>query len=420
MTTATPTRRRLDGGFATVWAGTKQSALSAGIGFIAILTAIFVVFTAVTCLVGVGLLLVRPAVLLLRVVADLERRRLVKAGADVPSPYHELPPGVRLRLADALGDLTVRRDLGWLLWQSTAGFIIALFVLQMPISIVRETSLPLWWWMIPANEPIALNGFVYVHTWGGAFLAALAGPAWLVIWVLVCERTMRLLDRIGTGMLSPHPDIDLSARVAQLTATRAAALDAHAVELRRIERALHDGAQNRLVGVAVLVGAARQAMRQDPSRAEAILDKVQSSAEEALAELRSVVRSILPPVLEDRGLTGALSALASECPVPCELSVEVAVRCPASVEATAYFTVAEALTNVAKHSRASRCKVDVVRSGDRLTVTVSDNGRGGADSATGSGIAGIGRRVAAHDGRIAVTSPAGGPTIMEVELPCGS
>ncbi|MGH8882861.1 MAG: sensor histidine kinase, partial [Stackebrandtia sp.] len=137
-------------------------------------------------------------------------------------------------------------------------------------------------------------------------------------------------------------------------------------------------------------------------------------------ELRTVVRSILPPVLENRGLDGALSALAADSPIPCSIEVDIPVRSPASVEATTYFTVAEALTNAAKHSRASRIDVSVTRSGDRLTATVTDDGVGGADPETGSGLAGIRRRIAAHDGLTTVTSPLGGPTVVEVELPCGS
>jgi signal transduction histidine kinase len=225
---------------------------------------------------------------------------------------------------------------------------------------------------------------------------------------------------VGRVLLAPPPGTDLSLRVAELTATRAAALDAHVTELRRIERALHDGTQNRLVAVTVLLGAARRSLERDPAAADAALERAQDAAEQALAELRTVARGILPPALADRGMAGALSGLAAACPVPCRVDVAVPVRCAASVEATAWFVVAEALTNVARHSGATRAAVTVRQAGGRLTVQVTDDGRGGADEAAGSGLSGIRRRVAAHDGVLTLTSPPGGPTTLDVELPCGS
>jgi signal transduction histidine kinase len=204
-----------------------------------------------------------------------------------------------------------------------------------------------------------------------------------------------------------------------LTATRAAALDAHATELRRIERSLHDGAQNRLVSVAVLLGAARRMVARDPAGADELLERAQSAAETALAELRTVARGILPPVLADRGLAGALSGLAADCAVPCRIDVDVPERCAASVEATAYFVVAEALTNIAKHSGAEHAVVTARGSGGRLVLSVEDDGRGGADADGGSGLTGIRRRIAAHDGDLTLTSPPGGPTVLTVDLPCG-
>ena len=240
-----------------------------------------------------------------------------------------------------------------------------------------------------------------------------------MVWLLSATALSSLQSRPGLALLR-DTDGELTQRVSQLTATRAAALDAHAVELRRIERALHDGAQNRIVGVAVLIGAARREVARDPARADQILARAQDTTEDALAELRAVVRSILPPVLENRGLAGSLSALAADCPVPCSVVVDVPVRCPVSVEATAYFTVAESLTNVAKHSRASQVDIEVTQSGDRLRVRITDDGVGGADPTRGTGLTGIIGRVDALDGTVTVTSPVGGPTDIRVELPCGS
>jgi signal transduction histidine kinase len=230
----------------------------------------------------------------------------------------------------------------------------------------------------------------------------------------------RLQSSWGRRLLAPGPETDLSLRIAELTSTRAAALDAHAIELRRIERSLHDGTQNRLVATTVLLGAARRMLTRDPAEAEVLLERAQGAAEQALAELRAVARGILPPVLADRGLAGALSGLASGSPVPCQVEVDVPARLAASVESTAYFVVAEALTNVAKHSGATHAAVDVRSRGPRLHVRITDDGHGGADEDGGSGLVGIRRRVQALDGTLTLTSPPGGPTTLEVELPCGS
>jgi signal transduction histidine kinase len=225
----------------------------------------------------------------------------------------------------------------------------------------------------------------------------------------------------GRRLLAPVAGTDLSLRVAQLTATRAAALDAHAAELRRIERSLHDGTQNRLVAVAVLLGAASRAVARDPAAGVELLGRAQLATEQALGELRTVVRGILPPVLDDRGLVGALDGLVAGSALPCRLDVHLPTRCAVSVEATAYFVVAEALTNAAKHSGATSVAVTVAvdQETSRLRLSVSDDGCGGADESGGSGLAGIRRRVEAYDGKFELTSLPGGPTMMDVSLPCG-
>jgi signal transduction histidine kinase len=247
-----------------------------------------------------------------------------------------------------------------------------------------------------------------------------AGLGFAALFAAAAPGIARLQALPGRRLLPPVGDVDLSRRIAELTATRAAALDAHAAELRRIERSLHDGTQNRLVALNVLIGAARRARERDPDAVAAILDRAQDATEQALAELRAVVRGILPPVLDDRGLSGALSGLAGTCAVPCRLDVDVPGRCAASVEATVYFVVAEALTNVVRHSGAGQVAVTLRRDGDRLHLRIVDDGHGGAGEAGGSGLAGMRRRVEAYDGRFVLTSPPGGPTTMDVELPCGS
>jgi signal transduction histidine kinase len=314
----------------------------------------------------------------------------------------------------------VRRELRWALRHGTLGLLLGLLALALPLNVLRDGTFPLWWWLLPPGDATSSLGFPVVHDLTGALGVGLLGLVWLALTVYATPALARLQERPGRRLLAPDPGADLVLRVAELTATRAAALDAHATELRRIERALHDGTQNRIVAVNVLLGAARRAMAREPARADEILERAQGAAEEALADLRAVVRTILPPVLTDRSLPDALHSLAATCPVPVAVDADLPVRCAASVEATAYFVAAEALTNVAKHSGAGRAAVHLRRDGDRLRLTVTDDGHGGADERAGSGLLGIRRRAEAHDGTVHLTSPPGGPTTLEVSLPCGS
>ncbi|MEV7091930.1 sensor histidine kinase [Amycolatopsis sp. NPDC051045] len=381
-----------------------------GTAVLAVAALLWLLGTAVLCLAGVGLLLVPAGLRLLRVVADRERARLEILR---PPP---VPPGLRAALADT----SVRRELGWLVCHSTLGTLLGLIALTLPVDVMHDASFPLWWRFVSPSSATPAQGFFTATTWRDAFVVGLFGVATLVVTVLV----MPVLDRCqawpGLRLLAPHRGADLALRVAELTATRAAALDAHAVELRRIERSLHDGTQNRLVAVNVLLGAAKRALARDPAAAEQILDRAQDASEQALAELRGVVRSILPPVLTERSLPDALTALAADCPVTCRIDAEVPARFAVSVQATAYFVVAEALTNVAKHSGADAATVRLRHAPDRVHVEVTDDGRGGAAEDTGSGLTGIRRRVEAHDGTFALASPVGGPTTLTVSLPCGS
>jgi signal transduction histidine kinase len=217
------------------------------------------------------------------------------------------------------------------------------------------------------------------------------------------------------------PRSDLAARVTELEISRERVVDAAEAERRRIERDLHDGAQQRLVALAMDLGRARARFADDLDAAAGLVDQAHAQAKEALTELRNLVRGVHPPVLTERGLDAALSGLAALCPVPVDVHVDVPVRPKASVEAVAYFVVAEALTNVAKHSRASHAKVVVEGHGypGTLNVMISDDGIGGADVHS-PGLSGLADRVSGVDGRLTVESPSGGPTIIAAELPCGS
>ena len=230
----------------------------------------------------------------------------------------------------------------------------------------------------------------------------------------------------STVLLRPSPKALLAKRIEQLTQTRAGAVAAHSAELRRIERDLHDGVQARLVSLSMRVGLAKRAYERDPEAGRRLLDEAQQHAEEALAELRHVVRGIHPPILTDRGLAGAVRALAASSGLDVNVQtgdLDDGPRAPVAVESAAYFVVAEALTNAAKHSGSKQTRVRLTRTRTGLRVTVRDEGKGGAITAdgadaSGTGLPGMRRRVAALDGTFTVTSPAGGPTVIEAELPC--
>ena len=223
------------------------------------------------------------------------------------------------------------------------------------------------------------------------------------------------------AMLGGGASRQLSARVRELTDSRTAAVDIAAADRRQIERDLHDGVQQRLVSLAMDLGRAQEKFDRDPEGAKVLLDEAHAEAKLALSDVRDLARGIYPAVLTDRGLDPALSALAARCPIPVDVSVAVDRRPPASVEAAAYFVVSEALANIAKHARATRASVTVRRANDSwLTIQVQDDGVGGADPAAGTGLAGLRERVSTLDGEFHLLSPAGGPTVLFVELPCAS
>ncbi|MFJ9020996.1 sensor histidine kinase [Streptomyces sp. NPDC102259] len=407
-------------------AGAAIAQLASGLNtaLLALLLLLWLAVTAVTSVVGVGLLMAPALLRALHALAGRERDRLGRRGPEVVAPR---PPPTRLR--PALVDATTRRELRWLVRHGTLGLLLGLLGVYLPIAAVRDTAFPLYWTFLPKGATATSVAVGSAHSWPAAVAVALLGVGWIAIILGLAPGMARLQARPGRGLLAAGPEADLSLRVAELTATRAAALDAHATELRRIERSLHDGAQNRLVSVTVLVGAARRMVARDPAGADELLERAQSAAEQALAELRTVARGILPPVLADRGLAGALSGLAADCAVPCRIDVDVPERCAASVEATAYFVLAEALTNIAKHSGAGQATVTARARGGRLLLRVEDDGRGGAGGPSqafgtegadgGTGLTGIRRRVAAHDGSLSLTSPPGGPTVLKVDLPVG-
>ncbi|POX48672.1 sensor histidine kinase [Streptomyces sp. Ru72] len=280
---------------------------------------------------------------------------------------------------------------------------------------------PLWFWVFPVyagQGGIQLYGdethHVYVDSPFEITVTALMGllitlaTPWIV-------RGLTTVDRLLVhGLLGPSR---LATRVVELESDRGAVVDTAAADLRRIERDLHDGAQARLVALAMDLGLAKEKLAEDPQAAARMVEDAHGEVKTALQELRDLARGIHPAVLTDRGLDAALSAVASRCAVPVEVEVDLPSRPAPAIEGIAYFTVSELLQNVSKHARASRATVDVWRAEDRLLLQVSDDGVGGADASGGSGLAGLAGRLDAVDGVLVVDSPVGGPTRVTAELP---
>ncbi|MFG2919435.1 sensor histidine kinase [Kitasatospora sp. NPDC048298] len=320
------------------------------------------------------------------------------------------------------------RVLGWLCTCVVTSVAFGLVVvLCAGNAVTTAVTVPLWW-ALPAGTPaggfaagVPLTGWGTALTLGTAQAVAFAA---LTYWLV--PPLARLHARTCLAVLSPSTAERLAQRVETLTETRAEAMNAHGAELRRIERDLHDGTQARLVALVMRLGVARELLDDDPQLVAGLLAEAHENAEEAMTELRAVIRTIHPPILADRGLAGALTALAARSAIDTTLDLEdledldAHGTAPAAVEAVAYHTIAEALTNAAKHSRATRSTVRVARDGDRLAIEVTDDGIGGADETLGTGIAGIRHRVLALDGTVRLHSPAGGPTTITVSLPCGS
>jgi signal transduction histidine kinase len=238
----------------------------------------------------------------------------------------------------------------------------------------------------------------------------------------IISRGLIALHRaVVEGLLCTNERAELRQRVENLRESRSAVLQVEASELRRIERDLHDGAQQRLVMLAIDLSLASDKIEKDPDGARALMGDAREQARQALAELRDLVRGSAPAILLDRGLVAALSSVAGRCPVPTVVvsTLVEGERQPHAVERAAYFVVAEALTNVAKHAQAKRCEIRCGRQGDKLIVEVWDDGVGGATAEPGGGLAGLRDRVEALDGRLSVDSPAGGPTLLHAEMPTG-
>jgi signal transduction histidine kinase len=383
--------------------------------------AAFVVFvTGVTTGLSLLVTLVGLPILLATAYADrgfawIERRRAALVLGERITEAYRRPdrPGILARAKSVAVDPQTWRDAGWMVVLSVVGFACWIATVVLWSIPLWALTLPLYWWALPDGSIDLWRG--HLDAWWEVGVLAAVGLVALVAVPWICAGLARGQAGLARLLLSPGA---AERRIGELTRTRAAAVDAQALELRRIERDLHDGAQARLVAVTMDLGLAREKLDTDPETARGLMESAHEEASTAITELRELVAGIAPAVLVDRGLDAALSSLVASARIPVSVDVRLQERVPASVEAAAYFVVAESLANVQKHAQASRAGVRVRSLDGRLVVEVNDDGSGGADSARGSGLAGLQDRVAALDGTLTLTSPPGGPTLVRAEIPC--
>ncbi|MGW3283232.1 sensor histidine kinase [Streptomyces sp. NPDC001002] len=385
---------------------------------------LFVLSLVSILLIVLGVGIVTTPWVLTGVRAFADWRRVVAAewcGVRIPPAYRPLPQGANpwTRTFGMLRDPATWRDLRWLVVDMTAGFVTALLPAVLLLYPFEGFALAFGLWRVFTDGTYVgwWYGFVPVSGQASALLAGLLGAVLLVgAWFLtpVLLRFHFLLTR---SVLASGQG-ELAERVRVLTETRRDAVDTSAAELRRIERDLHDGAQARLVAMGMDLGTIEALIEKNPAKARQLLAQARQNSVDTLAELRDLVHGIHPPVLAERGLGDAVRALALRLPVPTDVTVELAGRAEAPVESAAYFAVSEILTNTVKHADAERVWVDLHHTDGRLRITVTDNGKGGAAIGAGSGLAGVERRLGTFDGVLAVSSPAGGPTMVTMEIPC--
>lgn len=384
----------------------------------------FVLSLVSIALIPIGVGLVTTPFVLAGVRSFANLRRILAAewgGVRIPRTCPPSPKGANpwTRTFGLLRDPETWRELRWLPVDMTAGFVTALLTAVLLFYPLEGFAIAAGLWRVFADSAGGTYWYGFVPVTDQASALG-AGALALVLLFFAHFFTPRLLQahfRLTRAVLGSQQG-ELAERVRVLTETRRDAVDTSAAELRRIERDLHDGAQARLVAMGMDLGAVEMLLDKDPAQARRLLAQARRSSADALAELRDLVRGIHPPVLAERGLGDAVRALALRLPVATEVIVELPGRAEAPVESAAYFAVSEVLTNAVKHADADRIWIDLHHTDEMLRVTVTDNGKGGAVIGAGSGLAGVERRLGTFDGVLAVSSPAGGPTMVTMEIPC--
>ncbi|MEV0224244.1 sensor domain-containing protein [Streptomyces sp. NPDC050704] len=415
---------------AFVLAGARALLLSVLVPAGSITLFVLTIVSLVLVPVGIGIVTTPWVLAGVRGLANL--RRLLAAewsGVRIPPAYRPVPKGANLwtRCFHLLRDPATWRDLMWLPVDMTAGFVTALLPALLLLYPFEGFALGAGLWRVFTDGTRVgwWYGFVPVGGQGTALAAAALGAALLVAGYYTAPFLLRVHFLLTRSVLASGQG-ELAERVRVLTETRRDAVDTSAAELRRIERDLHDGAQARLVAMGMDLGTIEALIEKDPAKARQLLAQARKSSADALTELRDLVRGIHPPVLAERGLGDAVRALALRMPIGTEVDVDLPGRLGEPVEAAAYFAVSEILTNAVKHSGADRIWVDMHHTGEpgsrqdggMLRIAVTDNGTGGAAIGAGSGLSGVKRRLGTFDGILAVSSPAGGPTMVTMEIPC--
>lgn len=407
-------------------------------------TALFVILVTLLAL-GLGLAITLLGIPILAIAlltwiaaAVIERQRIkLFLGETIPSPYRPRPRGSLMSRARALiGDGAVWRDLvyDFLLFPAgVAEFVIASIAIALP-GFMIGASFFFWVGDGPTVFGDSSTGSGWqVDTLPEAALLFTLGLAIVVPCLLIMDWVARGHLAVARWLLGPSRTEELEERAEELeeqkevlaervdvlTKTRADVMEAMSLERRRIERDLHDGAQQRLVSLAMTLGMAKEKLNTDPEAAKELIATSHEEAKQVLSELRELVRGIHPAVLTDRGLDAAISAIAGRSPVPVTVEVHLEERLPEAIESTAYYIVSEALTNIAKHSGANRARVTIWLEQGILTVLIWDDGKGGARIGVDHGLRGLADRVAALDGRFTVESPPSGGTTVRAEIPCG-
>ena len=424
------------------WKDTAHLLLNLPVGiatFTIIVTGFTLGFSLLITLIGIPILL--ALVYVSRWMGAFERvRAALFLDAEVPRPYRPDPPN------DTWWRIYVSRATDPATWIEMAYHLLLLPIGTITFTIVVTfwtlglslILFPLFGWWLPDGIHV-FDSWLTLNVTDSPLTVQIGNLGSTVHWIIDTPIEYAIIIFLGVVVLFLTPWVtrglahgnralvrgmlgrDVSERVRELTASRSAAVDLAAEDRRQIERDLHDGVQQRLVSLAMDLGRAKEKLETDPDRAKELVDEAHEEAKRAITEVRDLARGIHPAVLTDRGLDAALSALAARSPVPVDVQVSVVRRPPASVEAAAYFVVSEALANVAKHAKATKASVAVRRAEEGwLTIQIQDDGVGGVTIVEGSGLAGLRDRVGALDGELHLLSPIGGPTVLQVEIPCTS
>lgn len=404
------------------WAAVARCQLLSLLALAVALVGGLVVATLLFLPVGAGFPLLPPAAKALRALSDRGRRWATGwtgIGISPPDPLTvDRAASHRTRVAGVLGNEGFWRDLAWAwLEPLTGGLLVAVPLALVEYGAFGALVQPLVWRRLGDGNWYA---FIPVESTATMLAALVLGLVFIAVGAYSAPAVLRLHARWGRRLLSAPRTAELTRRVEQLTDTRTEALDIQAAELRRIERDLHDGAQARLVALGMALDRAARLIDSDPAAARALLADGRQTSARALQDLRELVRGIHPPVLADRGLGDAVRSLALDSFLDVHVDDRLPGRLPAPVESAAYFAVNELLANAAKHSGAGCVSVLLEhREGALLRIAVADDGRGGADeSAGGTGLRGVRRRLGTFDGILVLHSPQGGPTTVTMEIPC--